>query len=393
MDFSKLKAFMDHMAEERTPGNAVKVFLNGRSVFGYASGYANLEKQIPITGEELYYIYSCSKIATVTAGMQLLEQGKMHLTDPLYGYIPEFRDMYVKEQDGTIRKAKNTITIADLFTMTAGFGYNMKTNGFQKAKEVTNGKMDTLETIKCIASDPLHFEPGTKWKYSICHDVLAAVIGVVEGKKFREYMRENIFEPLDMKESVFHPTKDVLDRMAEQYCYVQNADSDIDIVDAQMNGTAFSGHFENVGKGNRLILGEEYDSGGAGIITTPSDYMKLLVALADNGMGLTKERILKPESIDLMRRNRLNPEMLKEFATGKFTGCGYGLGVRIHMDPSKSGLACNIGEFGWGGAAGSTVMIDDSIGLAVFYVQHTLNPREEYYQPILRNLVYTCLNE
>lgn len=393
MDFSKLKAFMDHMAEERTPGNAVKVFLNGRSVFEYASGYANLEKQIPITGEELYYIYSCSKIATVTAGMQLLEQGKMHLTDPLYDYIPEFRDMYVKEQDGTIRKAKNTITIADLFTMTAGFGYNMKINGFQKAKEVTNGKMDTLETIKCIASDPLHFEPGTKWKYSICHDVLAAVIGVVEGKKFREYVKENIFDPLDMKESVFHPTKDVLDRMAEQYCYVQNADSDIDIVDAQMNGTASSGYFENVGKWNRLILGEEYDSGGAGIITTPTDYMKLLVALADNGMGLTKERILKPESIDLMRRNRLNPEMLKEFATGKFSGCGYGLGVRTHMDPFKSGLACNIGEFGWGGAAGSTVMIDDSIGLAVFYVQHTLNPREEYYQPILRDLVYTCLNE
>jgi len=393
MDFSKLKAFMDHMAEERTPGNAVKVFLNGKSVFEYASGYANLEKQIPITGEELYYIYSCSKIATVTAGMQLLEQEKIHLTDPLYAYIPEFRDMYVKEQDGTIRKAKNTITIADLFTMTAGFGYNMKTNGFQKAKEVTNGKMDTLETIKCIASEPLHFEPGTEWKYSICHDVLAAVIGVVEGKKFREYVKGNIFEPLDMRESVFHPTKDVLDRMAEQYCYVQNGDSDIDIVDAQMNGTASSGYFDNVGKGNRLILGEEYDSGGAGIITTPSDYMKLLNALANKGTGLTGVRILKPESVKLMYANRLNAEMLKEFAIGKFAGCGYGLGVRTHMDPSKSGLSCNIGEFGWGGAAGSTVMIDDSIGLAVFYVQHTLNPREEYYQPILRNLVYTCLNE
>ena len=95
MDFTNLKNFMDHMAADRTPGNAVEVYLGGKKVFQYEAGYSDLEHKIPLTGEEMYNIYSSSKVTTVTAGTQLLERGKILLTDPLYDYIPEFREMYI----------------------------------------------------------------------------------------------------------------------------------------------------------------------------------------------------------------------------------------------------------------------------------------------------------
>lgn len=392
MEFTNLKLFMDHMAAERTPGNAIEVYLKGKKVFEYHTGYCDLENKIPLNGEEMYNIYSCSKVTTVTAGTQLLERGKILLSDPLYDYIPEFKEMYVKTPEGDLKKAEKPIKVGDLFSMTAGFSYNLKSEGFKKAAEVTGGKMDTVETIRCVAADPLCFEPGTHWQYSICHDVLAALISVVSGQKFRDYVKENIFEPLDMTESVYHHTPETLKRTAQQYSFVAAGNENMDIVEAQKHGNSKEGYFKNVGKGVSHILGEEYDSGGAGIITTVSDYAKLMAALAGFGLGLTGERILSPYSVNLMRTNRLSEEVLKDFDWRHLAGCGYGLGVRTHINPAKSGVISSLGEFGWGGAAGATAIIDPEIGLGVFYAQHTLNPREEYYQPRLRNVVYSCLN-
>ena len=391
MDFTNLKNFLDYMAAEHTPGNAVEVFLDGKQVFKYACGYSDLESQTPMTGEEMFNIYSCSKITTVTAGMQLLEQGQFLLGDPLYEYIPEFKDMYIKTPEGNLAEAQNPITIGDLFTMTAGFSYNFNTEGFKKARELTNGKMDTVETIKCVAADPILYEPGTHWRYSIGHDVLAALISVISGQKFRDYVKDNIFAPLNMMESVYHHTEETLAKTASQYTFVPVSGEVADIVEAQKSGNEKLGTFQKKDKGNHYILGEEYDSGGAGIITTVSDYEKLLAALANQGMGLNGERILSPYSIELLKTNRLTPELLKDYNWKAKVGCGYGLGVHTHMSPAESGLICNIGEFGWGGAAGASAIIDTQANLAVFYVQHTLNPREEFYQPRLRNVVYSCL--
>lgn len=120
-------------------------------------------------------------------------------------------------------------------------------------------------------------------------------------------------------------------------------------------------------------------------------YAKLTAALANYGMGLTGERILSAHTVDLMRTNRLNEQQLKDFNWPQMAGYGYGMGVRTHMDRAKSGMNSNLGEFGWGGAAGSAVIVDPKIELGVFFAQHTLNPREGYYQPRLKNVVYSCL--
>lgn len=380
------------MAAERTPSNAVAVYKDGKEVFRYASGLADIRKKKPLTGDEHVYIYSCSKIATVTAGLQLLEQGKILLSDPLYEYIPEFKEMYVQDLNGEVVRAKNLITIGNLFSMTAGLAYDMNSAGFQQAQKVTNGKCDTVETIKCIAKDPLLYEPGTHWRYSLGHDVLAAVISVVSGKKFRDYMKENIFDPLQMNKTVYHLNDEIAANMAPQYTFVPTAGEVTDYVEAQKSGKGNEGKFKDVGLENCYILGDEYDSGGAGIITTMDDYVKLMEALANFGKGLNGERILSRYTVDLMRTNSLTNEQMKDFDWKQMLGYGYGLGVRTHINRAISGMNSSLGEFGWGGAAGAAAIIDPTEHLAVFYVQHTLNPREEFYQPRLKNVVYSCLD-
>ena len=377
MNFENLKNFMEYMAAEKTPGNAINVYWDGKLAFKYACGVSDIDTKSPLTGDEYFNIYSCSKITTVTAGMQLLERGEFLLTDPLCEYIPEYKNMYIKNKDGILTEAKNKITIGDLFTMTSGMTYELESDAIKKAKELTGGKMDTVTVVKALACEPLSFEPGTHWQYSLSHDVLAGLISVISGKKFRDYVQENIFAPLDMKETVFHHTEKTKKSTMSQYEY-------------HTENNKFVNVGKNVARG--YVMGEEYDSGGAGLTSKVHDYAKLIAALANRGMGLTGERILSEYSVELMRTNRLNNVQLRDFNWNTLAGCGYGLGLRTHINKVESGIISNYGESGWGGAAGATAFFDPDINLAVFYTQHTLNQKDEFSEPKLRNVVYSCLN-
>jgi hypothetical protein len=151
--------------------------------------------------------------------------------------------MSVREKDGTVREAKRPILIGDLFSMTAGFNYNMKAPSIIKAGEMTGGKFDTLTVVRQLASEPLSFDPGDHWQYSLCHDVLAGFVEAVSGMKFRDYVKKNIFEPLEMEESVYHPTEAILKNMASQYSFVpKGASTNFDIVEAQKYGSTADGN-------------------------------------------------------------------------------------------------------------------------------------------------------
>ena len=384
MNFEYMKNFMDSLTEWIIPGNSVVIYKDGKKVFEYSSGYSDLEKKIKKTGEEQLYIYSCSKVATVTAALQLYEQGKFLLSDPLYEYLPEFKKMYVKDGD-RIKAAENPIPIRDLFTMTAGLSYATNTPEFEKARKLTDGKMDTRTVIKCLAEEPLLFEPGARWNYSLCHDVLAVLAEVVSGMRFSEYMKKYIFEPLDMNNSYYHTPNDVI--ISPQYIYeIQDTKN---IVELQQKE-----HTTGVVKrayGNELVFGENYDSGGAGIITTVDDYAKFAAALANSGTGLNNNRILSSATVKLMKTNQLNEAQRKTMNWRRLRGYGYGLGVRTLIDKAESGSNSSIGEIGWGGAAGATIIADTEEKVALFYAHHMLNPQEEYYQPRLRNVLYSCL--
>ncbi len=376
---------MDSLTGWIIPGNSAVVYKDGEKVFEYSSGFSDKENGTEMTGSELIYIYSCSKPVTVTAALQLYEQGKFLMSDPLYEYIPEYRDMYI----GIGRKkAEKPITLQNLFTMTAGLSYNTETPAFKKASELTGGRMDTLSVAKCIAEDPLQFEPGGGWSYSLCHDVLAAAVEVISGMRFSEYVKKNIFEALDMGNSCYHLPKDGKKRMARQYIYDSGGAKDVVTMQQSAGG---AGVLRDAGSGNSLVFGEDYDSGGAGIITTVQDYAKFAAAMANGGLGLNRNRILGAGTVELLKTNQLDERQQKDFNWKRLRGYGYGLGVRTMIDRAASGSNGSVGEFGWGGAAGANIIMDTEQNLAVFYAHHMLNPQEEFYQPRLRNVVYSCI--
>lgn len=390
MNFHAMRELMDWLTAWRIPGNAAKVYLEGEEVFSYQSGYADLETGEKMTTEHLINIYSCSKPATVTAALQLYEKGFFLLDDPLYEFIPEFREMTVKQEDGSLKKAENPITLRHLFTMTSGLNYKSDLPAFDKAMALTGGKMDTMTVIRCLAEEPLDFEPGTRWRYSFSHDVLAAVVEVISGKRFSDYMKQNIFDPLGVY-AIYH-NEAVQDKMAQLYRYENSAQTDLVALQFGADNQN-SGRTVKVSKNPQLVFGCDYDSGGAGITTTVSDYAKFCAALANGGLGLNGERILSPGTVELLKTNQLSQTLLKDLTGPQHRGYGYGLGVRTLIDKAQSGSVGDVGEFGWGGAAGASVFIDTNRKLACFYAHHMLNPQEAYYQPRVRNVLYKCLEK
>ena len=154
MDFKNLKNFMNSLTEWVIPGNSAAVYKDGKKVFEYSSGFSDIEKHTPKTADDLIYIYSCSKIATVTAALRLYERGKFLLTDPLYEYIPEFKEMYISNGE----KAKNPITMRNLFTMTAGLSYNTETAAFEMSGETrkyTNAEATRRRAKMCLKVTPI----------------------------------------------------------------------------------------------------------------------------------------------------------------------------------------------------------------------------------------------
>lgn len=385
MNFEFMKDFMDHLTSWRIPGNDISVCVEGNEVFRYQSGFSDYENKIPMSDDKLFNIYSCSKVMTVTAALQLFERGRFLLDDPIYDVIPEYKDMYIKREDGEIVKAENPITFRHLFTMTSGLTYNCESEYIEEMRDKTEGKMDTLKVIKNFAKEPISFEPGERWQYSMGHDVLAAVVEVISGKKFRDYVNENILTPLGMNETVYH-NEAVQDKMAQQYRYMNSSPDNL--VEMQSGGAnKADGYILNVGKKNNHIFGVEYDSGGSGITTSVSDYSKFVCALSLGGIGQNGERILAPSTVELLR----TPQVLEGLNWPQLRGYGYGLGVRTMVDKAKGGSTGSIGEFGWGGAAGATVLVDTDKQVSMFYAHHMLNPQEDYYQPRIRNVLYTCL--
>ncbi len=391
MDFKIMENFMDYWVEKFSPGCCVVVYKDGKQVFRYQTGYSDRENKIKLTGNELFNMYSCTKVATVTAAMQLYERGMFLLDEPLCEFIPEFKDVTVRDAEGNIKKAEKYITMRHLFTMTAGFNYNRTESLLKRAAEFGEGEITTKSFARSLAYEPLDFEPGAHWQYSLCHDVLGAVIEVISGKRLGDYMRENIFEPLGMTNTCFNLPEERFDELAQQYSY--ETEGEKDIVRLQMSNDIQKGCIVKVSKNNILsgLNGPLMEQGGGGLVSNPDDYIKLIAALANMGTGVNGERILSSGAVELMRTNQLSESQLKDFRWPDLQGYGYGLGVRTLINRAVNGNLGSIGEFGWSGAAGSSTLADPELNLAMVFSQHILSPRESCYCPRLRNVLYACV--
>ncbi|MBY0215171.1 serine hydrolase [Paenibacillus illinoisensis] len=377
MDFKPLASFIDRVTSWRIPWAEVMVIHQNDTVFHYRNGYANLEEKTPITDGAIFNLYSMTKIMTCVAALQLVERGHMLLSDPVSDYLPEFAEMNVKKvmPNGEVRleKATRAITVRDLFTMTAGFSYDVGAPSIKEAVQSTDGKLPTREFAKALAKEPLLFEPGTHWNYSMCHDVLGALIEVVSGRRFGTYLQEEITGPLGMNDTAFDLNDEQQSRLITQYAYNDELEKAI-----RMDGNGFR-------------VGTELESGGAGLLSTVRDYALFLNALTGHGTSPEGVRILSQASVELMRTDHLNEMTRPDYSWDHMGGYGFGLGVRTHISKSESGSLSPHGEFGWSGAAGCMAIIDPDSGLTVMYAQHLLNSQEPYIQRRLRNVVYSCL--
>ncbi|MFX3649825.1 MAG: serine hydrolase domain-containing protein [Paenibacillus sp.] len=377
MDFKPLASFIDRMTSWRIPWAEVLVMHRNDTVFQYRNGYANLEEKMPIGDGAIFNLYSMTKIMTCVAGLQLVERGEMLLSDPLSDYLPEYADMTLKKTmaNGEIRleKATRAITVRDLFTMTAGFSYDVGSPSIQEAVKRSDGTLPTRDFARALAKEPLLFEPGTHWNYSMCHDVLGALIEVVSGKSFGTYLRDEITGPLGMNDTAFNLNDEQQKRLIPQYAYNDELEKAV-----RMDGNGFR-------------VGTELESGGAGLLSTVSDYARFLNALTGLGTSPEGVRILSQASVELMRTDHLNEMTRGDYSWDHMYGYGYGLGVRTHISKAGSGSLSPLGEFGWSGAAGCMAIIDPDSELTVMYAQHLLNSQEPYVQRRLRNVVYSCL--
>lgn len=350
--FEQVKSLCDSFLDMGVPGFDLMVYKDGQQVLRYMGGFSDLENKCPVQGNEHYNIYSCSKPITCTAILQLWEKGMFSLDDRLSDYMPEFAEMTVQTDHG-VRKADNPIRIHHLFEMTAGFSYDLHSPHLEALRVDTQGRCPTREAMKYLAKEPLLFEPGDQYRYSLCHDVLAALVEVLSGQRFEDYVKKNIFDPLGMKASTFLLPVEQLDTVAAHYRF-----------------NAETGKPELRSKMPAYRLGSQYAAGGAGCVSTVEDYIKFAEALRIGDIVLGKD------TIRLMATDRLTDHQKRTYTLSTY---GYGLGVRT----PKVGSART--DFGWGGAAGAYLAVDIPNGISLFYAQHLLTSPNQG----IRSRVYT----
>lgn len=388
MNFAKLERFLDRVEKDYgVPGYDLIVKKDHETVFRRMGGCSDYAKKTPVSDRDLYYLYSATKVVTMTAAMQLIEKGNMNLDDPVAKYLPEFEKMEVADhcelnlwppQIPTLRDphhpARTPITLRMLMSMTAGLNYDVGNPAIEALRKASGNQATTREIMKAIAEMPLLFDPGTHYSYSLGHDVIAAVIETVSGRTYGEYLAENVFGPLGVSDAWFHLTDALRGRLTAQYA----ADPE-------------TGEIRPVEQTNVYCLSDRYESGGAGLICTADAYMEVMDALACGGTGRSGARILSPESIAKLAENQLPPEILPEFQMPWRMEYGYGLGVRTLVHPE--GSPTPQGEFGWDSAGGAYSLADPVNHVSIFYAQEILSMHRAYSEihPALRNLIYEAL--
>lgn len=342
--FEKTAQLMERLvAQLELPYLEVLAFQGTRQVFHKTI------KPADCADRDKLLMFSCTKPVTAVCAMQLVERGIISLEDKLADYVPAFAESYFIDENGEKQVVGGDITLRHLLTMSAGLDYELmrKPAVLELVKSCPDA--NTEQMIDAIAQSPLCFRPGERFLYSLCHDVMARVIEVASGMRFSEYVKKNVFEPLDMNDSGFKV--DDLDHTLPLFTGVKGF-----VEPRDCNNTY-------------LVPTTEYDSGGAGMVSTAADYAKFAVALANGGVGANGSRIISAGSIARMQQVEIRVDDLKcEFTCVQGADYSYGLGVRTRIRPTQWGLS--VGEFGWDGAAGSYLMVDPVRNISVVIGMH-----------------------
>lgn len=365
----------------KLPGTLTLVAQRGEIAYIKAQGLMDVERNKAMCRDTIFRIYSMTKPITSIAMMQLYEQGRFLLDDPVHRYIPAWKNLQVYKSgvypDFITTPATSVMTIRDLLTHMSGltYGFMQSTNVDAAYRELglDGSKGLTLETlVSQLAELPLEFSPGTAWNYSVATDVLGYLVQLLADQPFDEYLRERIFEPLRMVDTGFQVGDDQLERFAACYQY-QPRDQ------FKLQDDPATSAFRR--KGTFL-------SGGGGLVSTIDDYFHFSQALCQGG-EYQGQRIIGRKTLEFMRSNHLpGNQDLPNLSVGSFSetpyaGSGFGLGFSVKTDVAKSQINGSVGEYGWGGMASTNFFIDPVEELVMIFMTQLI-PSSSY--PIRQEL-------
>ena len=349
------------------------IYRDHELVYRHMNGTIDEKKEKKIDGSEVYLMFSMTKVQTMTAVLQLVEQGKLSLEDEVGKYLPAYQNLSVKQGDDVVALTK-PLKIKHLVSMQSGLDYDLNRPGIVRVLKEKGNAATTQDIVSAFVESPLNFVPGEHFNYSLSHDVVAAVIEVVSGMSFGEYLKKNLWEPLGLKNTYFaKPMNDDVKNLAKQYICNDRGE----IVPMEQSCC--------------YQFTENYESGGAGLISCTEDYAVFADALACGGVSKDGVRILQPETVELMKTNLLGDASREDIVkTMGRAGYGYGCGVQILLEPEKVNSTASAGVFGWDGAAGACITMDTKSKTALVYLQHVRNCGWAYGEihPTLRDMVF-----
>ncbi len=375
MNFQKLDALMTNMPAYGIPASELAVTYKGKLVYRKCVGASDEAGTKPVTENDIYWIFSISKITTCVSCMRLVEEGRLQLDAPVSDYLPAFADLTIRRADGSVEAYEGSVTVRQLFTMTCGMNYDLLMKPITELRE-QNPDFTTMEAVNAMAKNPLIYEPGTHYQYCLSHDVLAALAEAVTGERFADYVKRIMLDPLGMQDTGYHLPKEKEGRLSEMYTYV--------------HGIMKPKRMEPV---NNYILSPNYDCGGAGVYSTVNDQIRLMTVLACGGKTEDGYSLLKKETIAMLGENQLPDSAKTNFGVSRLYGYGFGLCCRTHVSPLFSRARSAVGEFGWDGAGGCYALVDPTNEVAIFFGSQVRGCQYVYHMlhPLLRDYAYEAM--
>ncbi len=379
-----------YIGPEKIVGSLTLIARKGEIAYFKPMGLMDRERNKPMALDTIFRIYSMTKPITSVALMMLYEQGHFQLDDPVWKWIPEWRNLRVFASGNhpafLTNRPKRHMTIRDLFMHTSGltYGFMERTNvdaAYRKINVGEVGSKTTLrEMIEKLASLPLEFSPGDFWNYSVSTDVLGYLVEVISGMSFDEYLQTRIFDPLGMVDTGFSVPPEKQDRFAANY--QRTVDKKVELLDDPGNSP--------------FARPVTFFSGGGGLTSTASDYYRFCQMLLNKG-EIDGVRILGKKTLELMTMNHLpgGQDMaamsLSTFDQVAPEGSGFGLGFSVILDQVRSGVIGSAGEYSWGGAASTAFWIDPLEDLIVVFMTQFMPNATFNFRGQLKTLIYPAI--
>jgi CubicO group peptidase (beta-lactamase class C family) len=370
------RVMQDEVQRGRVPGAVALIARRGQLAYHESFGQRDPVSGAPMALDSVFRIYSMTKPIVSVAAMMLWEEGRFLLSDPIAKFLPELGNVKVAVAQGAELgqvDAERPITIQDLLRHTSGLTYEFRGNGpvhkMYNAARIYSRDQSNADQVASLSKLPLLHQPGTKWEYSRSTDVVGRLVEVLSGMSLGQFLQQRIFAPLGMMDTAFYVPLAQQPRLAEAFAKDPDTQTGVQLLNVKS--------------------APKFESGGGGLVSTAADYARFLQMMLNLGR-LDGVRFLSRKTIELMTADHLGP------ITGApdllLPGYGFGLGFAIRLQPGISHVPGSVGQYFWGGLAGTTFWVDPAEQLfAIMMIQAP--GQRDYFRTLFRDLVYAAFDD